>query len=122
MEITLSYRNQFELYVKWITSLNPVLKLREETEIPVLAALYLIYTVHISKGYNTDDLNTLLFNEGTKLSICSKLGISERSFNKSIKGIEEAELIVNRRLIENYLPDDFKITYGFRYEESADNG
>jgi hypothetical protein len=76
--------------------------LREQTEIPVLASFLLLYDSH--KDYNEDTLYSLLFSDETKLAIRLKLGVSERSFNKSFRALEVKGLIIEGKLNKKILP------------------
>lgn len=107
-----------DLFNNYLIFLNPILKLREESEIPVLAAfLTLHYTYgHLNK-YKEDTLNSLLFSTETKDGIRQKLGFSEKSFNKSMKRLYEKEMLIgssiNPKLTIYPKDNKFKLNISF---------
>jgi hypothetical protein len=113
MEITLKHTTQLELFKNWIRCFIPVKGFREETEVPVLASLVLLYYTYMNNGKSVGDINFLLFHEDTKMSLRTKLGFSERSFNKTLGLLEEKGVIIDRQLSPSYIPKEFKITYNF---------
>lgn len=100
-------------------AISPKFKFREDSEVPVLASLILLYKVHKDRGYTSDNINTLLFNTDTQSYICNKLGISQHSFNKAIKSLREKEAIVGNNVNDNLVPDKLTVVYNF--EEIASN-
>ena len=115
MVITLRHESPLEMYKNWIRAINPILKLRGDIEIPILASFVLLYDTHREKGYPVDALNNLLFSQDTFLSIRNKLGISERSFNKAFRVLQEKELVKNNTLNELVIPiNGFTVNYEFR--------
>ena len=103
MEIKIPCKTKRDYYNNWLLFLNPILHLREQTELPVLAALLLLYDSH--KDYEENTLYELLFSEDTKLALRLKLGFSERSFNKSFRALEVKGLIVDGKLNKKILPN-----------------
>lgn len=116
MKIVVPVKNQLELFKSWLKFLNPILNLREETEIPVLASFVLLAYNH--RDYDSVVLNSLLFSEDTKLSIRRKLGFSERSFLKSFKNLSDKGLIVSDgdsfSLNPKVIPKEFTINIDFK--------
>ena len=123
MEITIPAKNQLELFQNWIKFLNPILGLREETEIPVLAAF--ISLAYNYRDYDPSNLSSLLFSDDTKRSINNRLGFSEKSFNKSFRSLVEKEMIQlgfvdsedrvsPARLNPRIIPKDFKLVIHFK--------
>lgn len=111
MEVVIPHKNKKEFYHNWLLFLNPILHLREQTELPVLASLLLLYDSH--KDYNEDTLYSLLFSDETKLAIRLKLGVSERSFNKSFRALEVKGLIVDGKLNKKIFPNS-KLVLNFK--------
>ncbi len=103
MEIRIPYKTKKDYYNNWLLFLNPILHLREQTEIPVLAAFLLLYDTH--KDYDENTLYSLLFSDETKLAVRLKLKVSERSFNKSFRALEVKGLIVDGKLNKKILPN-----------------
>jgi hypothetical protein len=124
MEIRIPVRSQLELFKRWLSFLNPILQLREETEIPVLASFILL--AYNYRDYDPSVLNSLLFSDDTKRSIRDRLGVSERSFNKSVAALVEKGLIIPGkvedgiihpdRLRDSVIPKDFVLNIKFDYE------
>ena len=123
MEIKIPAKNQLELFQNWIKFLNPILGLREETEIPVLAAF--ISLAYNYRDYDPSNLSSLLFSDDTKRSINNRLGFSEKSFNKSFRSLVEKEMIQlgfvdsegrvsPARLNPRIIPKDFKLVIHFK--------
>ena len=104
MDIKIPYRTKRDYYNNWLLFLNPILHLREQTEIPVLAAFLLLYDTH--KDYDENTLYSLLFSDDTKLALRLKLKVSERSFNKSFRALEVKGLIFDDKLNKKILPSN----------------
>ena len=126
MEISIPVQNQLDLFKKWLRFLNPILGLREETELTVLASFILF--AYNYREYDPSVLNSLLFSEDTRNAIRNRLGLSERSFDKAFKSLLQKGLIeasgenetpsnINPRVI----PKDFNITIKFSYERANNN-
>ncbi len=115
MNINIPVTNTRDMFIRYLQFLNPVLGLRENTEIPVLAC-YL--TFHYKyKDYKIENLNSLLFSDDTSKMIQKSLSVSEKSFNKSRKRLEEKQLIINNEInskLTQYPKDGkFKINISF---------
>lgn len=112
IKIPVTKRTLFDNYLLF---LNPILKLREESELPLLAAFLTLYYNY--RDYNPDTLNSLLFSEDTKKGIREKLKVSEKSFNKSFKHLQEKKMLIDGKLNPILLQfpkdDKFKLNISF---------
>jgi len=104
------------MFKNWLTFLNPILKLREQTELPLLAAFLLLHYTY--RDYKEDTLYELLFSPETKKGLREKLGVSEKSFNKSFKGLHNKDMILNGKLHPNIIkyPTDGRFELLFRFK------
>lgn len=103
-----------ELHKNWLLFLNPILHLREETEIPLLATLITLYLGHKERDYKEDTLYEMLFSDETKEAIRIKLGVSVRSFTKSFRALEIKQMIIEGKLNPKILPKDYKLNITFK--------
>lgn len=104
-----------DLFKHWLLFLNPVLRLREHTELPLLAAFLTLHYTY--RHYNEETLYGLLFSPEIKRGIREKLGVSVKSFNKSYKGLINKDMIKDGKLHPNLIKyprnGEFKLTISF---------
>lgn len=117
MQIKIPCKNQKDVFYNYLLFLNPLLGLRELTEIPLLSSLLYLYYRH--RDYPLDTLNSLLFSDDTKEAIRGTLKVSEKSFRKSWKQLEEKGMIVNNSLNSRLLnfPKDGKFSLEIKFVE-----
>lgn len=113
MEIKIPCKTQLDLNKNWLLFLNPILHLREETEIPLLATILTLYIIHKNKDYDDTILYDMLFSEETKEAMRIKLGVSIRSFTKSFRALEIKKMIIDGKLNPRILPKDNKLQFVF---------
>lgn len=121
MLIQIKYNNQRDFYQKYLTFLNPLLKLNK-TDNLVLSSYLTLNEKY--KEYNPEVLNKLLFSDDTKKSIIQKLKITDKQFNKSFSTLKNKEYItdkgINTRFLHPALKKDTNINFIFTKEEKND--
>lgn len=106
------------MFTKYLSVLNTVLELglREQTEIPVLASYLTFYLKY--KDYNKETFYKLLFSDQTSSIIQRNLGVSSKSFNKSLSQLKEKNMItdnkINSKLLFPIHTDNYRIEISFK--------
>jgi hypothetical protein len=115
MKIQIPVKTYKDRFIKYLTFVNPLLHLRDE-EIQVLASYLTLYLKY--KDYNEETLYSLLFSQETNTMIRANLKISEKSFNKSVRGLKEKDIIqgskFNPKILYSIIKDDYKIEISFK--------
>jgi hypothetical protein len=113
MELNVSVEKK-DLFQMWLLFLNPILKLGQDVELPILASLLTLhYTYSQHLKYNDELLNSLILSKEVKEGIKTRLGLSDRGFTKAWKKLERREYItdsgINPKLYKIY-PIDGKFS------------
>ncbi len=118
MKIQINVKNQRDFYEKYLTFLNPLLKL-SKTDNSVLASFLTLNEKY--KDYNPEVLNKLLFSVETKESIRTKLSLSEKQFNKSFAYLTNKQYLsdkgVNNKFLYPVIKKDKTIVFDFKYDK-----
>lgn len=118
MKIQIKVKNKRDFYEKYLTFLNPLIKLNK-TDNAVLASFLSLNDRY--KDYNPEVLNKLLFSPETKESIRIKLDLTSKQFNKSIAYLTNKQYIsdkgINNRFLYPAVKRDNSITFDFNYDK-----
>lgn len=118
MKIQIKVKNKRDFYEKYLTFLNPLIKLNK-TDNAVLASFLSLNDRY--KDYNPEVLNKLLFSSETKESIRIKLDLTSKQFNKSIAYLTNKQYIsdkgINNRFLYPAVKRDNSITFDFNYDK-----
>lgn len=118
MRIEIPVKNERDLFIKHLLFLNPILKLREETEIPVLASFLVLYKKY--KDYKQETLYELLFSDQTKGFIRESLNMAPKAYNHAMKKLVEKGMLesekgrINPRLLYPIIKGDYEIQIIFK--------
>lgn len=117
MLIPIKYSTQRDFYQKYLTFLNPLIKLNN-TENIVLSSFLTLNDKY--RHYNKEVLNKLLFSEDTKKSIQQRLHLTEKQFNKSFTALTNKKYItpegINQKFLYPVLKKDKSISIVFERE------
>lgn len=103
------------IFEYWFLFLNPILHLKEDTELVLLATLV---SLHYSyRHYDKKILDSLLLSEGTLEAVRKRLDMSPRKFANTLQGLKDKQMIIDEELNPKVLqyPKDgnFKLTFVF---------
>lgn len=103
------------LFEYWLLFLNPILKLKEETELILLATLVSIHFGY--RHYDKELLKTLLLSDATLEAVRQRLDMTPIKFKNALNGLKEKQMIIGNELNPLLLqyPKDgrFKLTFVF---------
>jgi hypothetical protein len=99
MEIKIPVKNKRDLFEKYLLFLNPLIKIKETVDIPILASLMII--IYKYKNYPEKNLYDCLFSDETKKYIGNGLNISEVEYDRSLKRMKKRKVITEDNKIND---------------------
>jgi hypothetical protein len=120
MDININVKNKKEFYEKYLLCLNPFIRIKEDTDIPLLAC-FLVFMDKYRDHYNPENNNlyNVLFSKESKKSIIEGLKITEKSFNKSFERLKNKNIItkdnkINDVVLYPFYKKDYEIRINFK--------
>jgi len=113
--------DESKFYRQYLEILNPIINLRGK-ELDVLAEL--LFHNNRLKDIPEDLRWKLIFEADTKTSIRDKLNLSEASLNNNLTGLRKKRIIVERKVIKNFLvrlDENFSLKFNFKMKKSESN-